>query len=174
MGSLMMDLQQLVRHLRNDLEEKVSLLAGLLKDLNTSKQDVELIERSCSSLIREQGDTLHCRDTEIQKLQEKIRDLQASLEKLGMSREDLQQDLTASQLEVEMKQRKIEELAKDMAGLKKRVQFKTNLEKSFESLQQKYQVKTDELEKLKRIGSLSDLCQVEMAIQKPAFKLKVI
>lgn len=71
-----------------------------------------------------------------------------------MSRADLQQDLTASQLEVEMKQRKIEELAKDMAGLKKRVQFKTNLEKSFESLQQKYQVKTDELEKLKRIGSL--------------------
>ena len=63
----------LVRHLRNDLEEKVSLLAGLLKDLNTSKQEVELIERSCSSLIREQGDTLHCRDTEIQKLQEKIR-----------------------------------------------------------------------------------------------------
>ena len=71
-----------------------------------------------------------------------------------MCRADLQQDLTASQLEVEMKQRKIEELAKDMAGLKKRVQFKTNLEKSFESLQQKYQVKTDELEKLKRIGSL--------------------
>ena len=35
-----------------------------------------------------------------------------------------------------------------MAGLKKKVEFKSSLEKSFESLQQKYQAKVDELEKV--------------------------
>ena len=76
-----------------------------------------------------------------------FRDLQASLDQKEMARKVLQKRVTGSEV-------KVEELSKEMGELKRRVQFKTNLEKSFGSLQQKYQAKTDELEKLKKVGSL--------------------
>ena len=71
-----------------------------------------------------------------------------------MAKIDLQKQLEASQSEGRVKQQKMDDLRKDLAGLKRKVEFKTSLEKSFESLQLQYQAKVDQLEKLKRIGSL--------------------
>ena len=83
-----------------------------------------------------------------------FRDLEVSLDKKENFRIDLQKSLTASELEVKQKDRKIEELKQELGVMKRRVEFKSNLEKSFTSLQQKYQAKTDQLEKLKKMGSL--------------------
>ena len=73
-----------------------------------------------------------------------------------MAKIDLQKQLEASQSEGRVKQQKMDDLRKDLAGLKRKVEFKTSLEKSFESLQLQYQAKVDQLEKLKRIGSLRE------------------
>ena len=73
-----------------------------------------------------------------------------------MDKIDLQKELEASEYEGRVKHRKMEDLRRDVAGLKKKVEFKTNLEKSFESLQLQYQAKVDQLEKIKRIGSLRE------------------
>ena len=83
-----------------------------------------------------------------------FRDLEVSLDKKEHFRIDLQKSLTASELEVKQRDRKIEELKQELGVMKRRVEFKSNLEKSFTSLQQKYQAKTDQLEKLKKMGSL--------------------
>ena len=47
-----------------------------------------------------------------------------------------------------------DDFRREVTGMKKRLEVKTNLEKSFESLQHQFQVKVDQLEKIKRIGSL--------------------
>ena len=73
-----------------------------------------------------------------------------------MAKMELQKQLEASQSEGRAKQQKMDDLRKEVAGLKRKVEFKTNLEKSFESLQLQYQAKVDQLEKLKRIGSLRE------------------
>ena len=73
-----------------------------------------------------------------------------------MAKIELQKELEASESEGRASQRKMEDLRKDLAGLKKKVEFKTNLEASFESLQLQYQAKVDQLEKIKRIGSLRE------------------
>ena len=69
---------------------------------------------------------------------------------------ELQTKLEASMSDGRAKQRKIDDLRRDLLGMKKKVDFKTNLEKSFESLQLQYQAKVDQLEKIKRIGSLRE------------------
>ena len=73
-----------------------------------------------------------------------------------MDKIDLQKELEASESEGRVKQRKMEDLRRDLAGLKKKVEFKTNLEKSFQSLQLQFQAKVDQLEKIKRVGSLRE------------------
>merc|ERR1712109_31898 len=60
-------------------------------------------------------------------------------------------------------------LRSQIEELQKRIEFKSSLEKSFDSLQAKYQAKVDELAKMRRSAS-PDAAKVEVLLQKPAFK----
>ena len=136
-------------------------IAGLLEDIKSTRQVAEMIERDCASL----SSLLASRDREIRSGQSGpvidislcyCRDLQNSLQKMKLAKIDLQKELESSESEGRASQRKLQDLRRDVAGLKKKVEFKTNLEKSFQSLQLQYQAKVDQLEKMKRIGSLRE------------------
>ena len=62
-----------VRQIKTELEERTSRLEDLVSDLASSWHHLERVEGSLSSLLREQGEEVNNKDTEILELRDKIR-----------------------------------------------------------------------------------------------------
>jgi len=112
---------------------------------------------------------INAKDREVEKLNQKSNTLKEDLDSAKAAKAELERNYNALENKLSGKNADIDILNKKLATMKKKVEFKSSLEKSFESLQQKFQAKVDELEKLKKFGTVGDY-QVEISLQKPAFK----
>ena len=121
-------------------EEKITKIAKLKqdKDLNAEEKNKEI-----TRMVNENR-------KEVAKITETFL---STKNELNVTKEQLNQ-LKTLQTDVEhkfaMKEQEVACLKKSLDDTKKKNEFKSNIERSFESLQNQYQMKVDELERVKR------------------------
>merc|ERR1712050_157629 len=170
-----MELEDLVKELKTEIEVKEDKMKTFTDDMKNTYEVVMKIERSIRTRTEDYEQKLSCKtleinakDREIEKLNEKIDALKGNLDSVKSAKEDIESNKKALENKLSTKNSDIDAMNKKLANMKKKVDFKSSLEKSFESLQQQYQAKVDELEKLKKGGVLD--YQEEIILQKPSFK----
>merc|ERR1711935_1199848 len=168
-----MELETLVKGLKMDVEEKETTTKTLLEDLREIAKTIGKIERTISKRVEENDDKITDKNRELDGKAREINHLNDSLivrkEELASLRrilESLETSKGALEKKCDLKIEDVDHLNKKLTDWKKIIDFKSNLEKSYESLQVKYQAKVDELEKVKK--DLGD--HVEISFQKPSFK----
>merc|ERR1711936_1203399 len=151
-----MDLEQLVKQLKKEVEEKIE------KSIIDKTDDYE---RKISNKTLD----INTKDREVEKLNQKLKMMKDDLDGVKAAKYSLEGDYKSLENKLNAKNDDMDILNKKLASMKKKVEFKSSLEKSFESLQLQFQAKVDELEKLKRAGGVGDY-QAEICLQKPAYK----
>ena len=164
----------MVKELKTEVGVKEDTLKNFTEDMKKTYDVVLKIERSIRTRTEDFEQKLSCKtleinakEREIEKLNEKIDALKGNLDSVKSAKMELEVNERALENKLTAKKADIDAMNKKLASMKKKVDFKSSLEKSFESLQQQYQAKVDELEKLKKGGALD--YQEEIILSKPSF-----
>merc|ERR1712156_1403749 len=152
-----------VRMLRQQEEEEV--VACLQEKLKTTSLTVGTLESALKAKAAEARE-MEGRDAVLTKQLNTAKDQVIALKS---SVTNLTNEKAAAERANIQKEGQLRGLQSQIEELQKRIEFKSSLEKSFDSLQAKYQAKVDELAKMRRSAS-PDAAKVEVLLQKPAFK----
>jgi len=180
LSNLVMDLEILVRGLKNDVEEKEIVTKALLDELREIFKTIIKVEKAISKRGDESEDKIMNKNKELDAKSRELNHLMDSLtarkeegsslrrtiDSLESNKLSLEKKLMGKNDEIDNLNKNIDGLNRKLADTNKIIEFKSTLEKSYESLQLKYQAKIDELEKVKK--ECGD--QIEIAFQKPSFK----
>ena len=141
-------MESLVKGLKVDVEEKETTTKSLLEDLREIAKTIGKIERTIANRVEENEDKITAKNREldgkareINQLSESLSARKEELSSLRRTLESLETSKGALEKKCDLKMEDVELLNKKLADWKKIIDFKSNLEKSYESLQIKYQAK---------------------------------
>merc|ERR1712109_20665 len=155
-----------VRMLRQQVEEKLKTTSLTVVSLDSALKAKAAEAREMEG--RNAG-ALENKNREIAVLTKQLNTAKDQVIALKSSVTNLTNEKAAAERANIQKEGQLRGLQSQIEELQKRIEFKSSLEKSFDSLQAKYQAKVDELAKMRRSAS-PDAAKVEVLLQKPAFK----
>merc|ERR1711935_398714 len=153
LSNLVMDLEILVRGLKNDVEEKEIVTKALLDELREIFKTIIKVEKAISKRGEESEDKIMNKNKELDAKSRELNHLMDSLtarkeegsslrrtiESLESNKLSLEKKLMGKNDEIDNLNKKIDGLNRKLADTNKIIEFKSTLEKSYESLQLKYQ-----------------------------------
>jgi chromosome segregation ATPase len=172
-----MELDKLFRDLKEQISSKDVTLTGLTADMKKMTVTVNSIEDLLGvkgveerNLVAKKCGEIENKSREVTVLTEKLSSTTEELNSMKSTIAKLEKDKEELKNMAKEQEKIIDNLSKKMAEWEKKVEYKSSLEKSFESLQVKYQAKVDELEKIRRSTSPIGFSVVDIIPQKQAFK----
>ena len=151
-------LEEKLKEMNININEKSKEVMRFQKEKKDSQEEnilkVSKIRRDSDFEVEEKNKAIQRMNNENRKEVTKVSEtLVATKTELAVTKEQLT-SLQTLQLKFEkniaIKEQEVVSLKKSVDDSKKKNEFKSNIERSFESLQKQYQVKVDELERLKR------------------------
>merc|ERR1712037_788103 len=170
-----MEPEATVRMLKVQVEEEeaaVSLQEKLKKtSLTVSSLEVALDIKAAEAreIEAKNAGVIENKNREIAVLSKQLKTARDQVSALKSSVTNLTNEKATAERATLQKEGQLRGLENQIEEMQKRLEFKSSIERSFDSLQAKYQAKVDELAKMRRSVS-PDPAKVEVLLQKPAFK----
>merc|ERR1712203_302647 len=163
-----------VRMLKQQVEEEGALsLHEKLKKTSLTVVSLEAALKAKAAEAREiqakNAGVIENKNREIAVLSKQLNTARDQVSALKSSVTNLTNEKAAAERATLQKEGQLRGLQNQIEEMQKRLEFKSSLERSFDSLQAKYQAKVDELAKIRRSAS-PDPAKVDVLLQKPAFK----
>merc|ERR1712130_694209 len=162
-----------VRMLKVQEEEVAVCLQEKLKKTSLTVASLEAALNMKASEKREMeaknAGAIENKNREIAVLSKQLNTARDQVSALKSSVTNLTNEKAAAERAALQKEGQLRGLQNQIVEMQKRLEFKSSLERSFDSLRAKYQAKVDELAKMRRSAS-PDPAKVEVLLQKPAFK----
>merc|ERR1712037_172364 len=160
-----MEPEATVRMLKVQVEEEEEAAVSLQEKLKKTSLTVSSLEVALDIKAAETRE-IEAKNAVLSKQLKTARDQVSALKS---SVTNLTNEKATAERATLQKEGQLRGLENQIEEMQKRLEFKSSLERSFDSLQAKYQAKVDELAKMRRSVS-PDPAKVEVLLQKPAFK----